>query len=268
VRRFTANPLLPAGAAASVLYLVFIGLPLAALVVRAASGEGLGRGISHPVVFQALRLSALTTSASMLLVAAVGTPLAWLLARRRSPILRLVGALVELPIVLPPVVAGVALLMAFGRRGLAGPPLEALGVTIPFTTAAVVLAEVFVAAPFYIRAARIGFSSVREGLEEVSLTLGMSPWQTFLRLTLPIARPALLGGLVLAWARAFSEFGATLMFAGNLPGRTQTLPLAIMDAMETDLPAALAMSLVAVAVAAAVLGLLAVTGQRDNRAAT
>jgi molybdate transport system permease protein len=150
--------------------------------------------------------------------------------------------MVELPIVLPPVVAGVAMLMAFGRQGLIGPALSELGIILPFTTTAVILAQIFVAAPFYIRASKLGFQSVDPDYENVSQTLGVSPWRTFWRLTLPMAAPSILTGVALAWARAISEFGATIMFAGNLTGETQTMPLAIMTAMESSLGAALALS--------------------------
>ena len=168
---------------------------------------------------------------------------------------------------LPPVVAGVAMLMAFGRQGILGPALAAAGITIPFTTAAVICAQVFVAAPFYIRAARIGFAAVDPAYEEVSQTLGVSPWATFWRLTLPVAWPSLATGLTLAWARAVSEFGATIMFAGNLTGRTQTMPLAIMTAMESGLDAALALAVLLLALAALSLGALAVLLRRRGTAA-
>jgi molybdate transport system permease protein len=134
------------------------------------------------------------------------------------------------------------MLMAFGRQGIIGPALTGLGVSIPFTTTAVVFAQIFVGAPFYIRAAKVGFQSVATDYEDISQTLGVSPWRTFWRTTLPLARPSILSGLALAWARAISEFGATIMFAGNLMGRTQTMPLAIMTAMESDLGTALALS--------------------------
>ena len=181
--------------------------------------------------------------------------------------LRVIDTFVELPIVLPPVVAGVAMLMAFGRNGLLGPALSAIGVTLPFTTAAVIFAQVFVAAPFYIRAARIGFAGVDPTYEEVSQTLGVSPWATFWRLTLPVAWPSLLTGLTLAWARAVSEFGATIMFAGNLTGRTQTMPLAIMTAMESSLGSALALAVLLLAMSALALAALSVLLRRTGSTA-
>ena len=250
--------LAPAGMAATVVYALFIGLPIVALLARASQQEGFLAGLTGALVLQALRLTVVTSVVSMVVVVVVGTPFALLLARRRSTALRVIDTFVELPIVLPPVVAGVAMLMAFGRNGLLGPALGALGVTLPFTTPAVIFAQVFVAAPFYIRAARIGFAGVDPTYEEVSQTLGVSPWATFWRLTLPVAWPSLLTGLTLAWARAVSEFGATIMFAGNLTGRTQTMPLAIMTAMESSLGSALALAVLLLAMSALALVALSV----------
>ena len=235
------------GLTAAALYLTFIGLPIVALLIRAFQQESLLDALSSDMALTALRLSLVTSTIAMLLLLLIGTPFAYLLARSNAPVLRLVDALVELPIVLPPVVAGVAMLMAFGRQGIIGSPLESIGVTLPFTTIAVVFAQLFVASPFYIRAARLGFQSVARDYEDVSQTLGVSPWWTFWRLTLPLAMPSLATGVALAWARALAEFGATLMFAGNLTGKTQTMPLAIMTAMETSLDAALALSVLLVA---------------------
>ena len=248
--------LAPAGAAATVLYVLFIGLPVIALLVRAGQQSGFLAGLSGDLVLQALRLTVLTSVISLAIVVVVGTPFALLLARRQSPLLRVIDTFVELPIVLPPVVAGVAMLMAFGRNGLLGPALSSVGISLPFTTAAVIFAQIFVAAPFYIRAARIGFAAVDPAYEEVSQTLGVSPGATFWRLTLPVAWPSLLTGLTLAWARAVSEFGATIMFAGNLTGRTQTMPLAIMTAMESSLGAALALAVLLLAMSALALAAL------------
>ena len=259
--------LAPAGVAATVVYVLFIGLPIVALLARAGQQEGFLSGLTGELVLQALRLTVITSVVSMVVVVVVGTPFALLLARRRSTVLRVIDTFVELPIVLPPVVAGVAMLMAFGRNGLLGPALGGLGVTLPFTTAAVIFAQVFVAAPFYIRAARIGFAGVDPTYEEVSQTLGVSPWATFWRLTLPVAWPSLLTGLTLAWARAVSEFGATIMFAGNLTGRTQTMPLAIMTAMESSLGSALALSVLLLAMSALALAALSVLLRRTGSTA-
>ena len=228
--------------AATALYVGFIGLPVAALLVRAAQQESFISSLTSDVALTALKLSLATSAVSTAIVVLVGTPFAYFLARSNSAFLRVVDSLVELPILLPPVVAGVAMLMAFGRRGIIGGALEDVGVTLPFTTAAVILAQMFVASPFYVRAAKIGFQSVARDYEDTSQTLGVSPWWTFWRLSLPMAGPSLLTGLTLAWARAMSEFGATIMFAGNLMGKTQTMPLAIMTTMESSLDKALALS--------------------------
>lgn len=235
------------GGAATILYVVFIGLPVLALLVRAAQQGGFLASLSSDLALAALRLSLITSLVAMTIILLVGTPLAYLLARSRSVPMRVVDSLIELPILLPPVVAGVAMLMAFGRNGVLGPALEAVGITLPFTTGAVIFAQMFVAAPFYIRSAKLGFQSVAREYEDISQTLGLSPWRTFWRLTLPLAGPAVFTGIALAWARALSEFGATLMFAGNLMGKTQTMPLAIMTAMESSLDTALALSVLLLA---------------------
>ncbi len=233
----------PAGATATGLYTLFIGLPILALLIKAAQQESFFGSITGEPVLLALRLSLVTSFISTLIVIVVGTPFARILARSNSWILRVVDHLVELPLVLPPVVSGVAMLLAFGRQGILGPTLSGLGISLPFTAAAVIFAQLFVAAPFYIRSAKLGFQSVEREYEDISQTLGVSPWNTFRRLTLPLAAPSLLTGIALAWARAISEFGATIMFAGNLTGKTQTMPLAIMSALETSLDTAVALSL-------------------------
>lgn len=233
--------------------LVFLTLPLAAVFLKVLPREGLWQAVRHPLVTEALRLSVLTSSCSLLVALVFGTPIAYLLARRRSRRAVLLDTLIDLPMVLPPTVAGVALLMAFGRRGVLGAWLDVVGVHISFTPVAVVMAQSFVGAPFYIRAARAGFQSVDQELERVAYTLGHSAFSTFLRVTIPLASPALLGGAVMAWARALGEFGATIMFAGNMSGRTQTMPLAIYTAMESDLTAALVLSALLVLVSFGVL---------------
>src|SRR5579884_1397596 len=210
--------LLPAG-----LLLLFIVVPLLALIWRAASAPDFWPALRSPLVLDALSLTALTSLLTLLAALLFGTPLAWLLARRDFPGRRVVETLTELPLVLPPVVAGLALLMAFGRRGLLGDELSALGVTIPFTTAAVVFAQLFVSVPFYVRGAMLGFRAVPEDVEDAAAIDGASPWVSFRHVSLPLALPGLASGAVLCWARAVSEFGATLMFAGNITGRTQTM---------------------------------------------
>ncbi|MGE3541270.1 MAG: ABC transporter permease [Candidatus Tectimicrobiota bacterium] len=231
----------------------FVLLPLLAIFLKVLPQETLWETLTEPLVTEALRLSLLTSSGSLCLAVLFGTPVAYLLARVPFRGKRLVETLIDLPMVLPPTVAGVALLMAFGRRGLLGPWLQAAGLHISFSTAAVVLAQSFVCLPFYIRAAQAGFSSVDPELERVAYTLGVSAWRTFLRVTVPLAFPALLSGGVMAWARALGEFGATIMFAGNLRGRTQTMPLAIYLAMEADLLAALVLAALLVLVSCSVL---------------
>ena len=235
------------------LILTFLVLPLAAVVLKVLSREGIWETLRQPLVTEALRLSVLTSLCSLLLALLLGTPIAYLLARSRFRGVVMLDSLIDLPMVLPPTVAGVALLMAFGRRGILGEWFDVVGVHISFTPVAVVLAQSFVSAPFYIRAARAGFQSVDQELERVANTLGHSSLSTFFRVTVPLAFPALLGGAVMAWARALGEFGATIMFAGNMIGRTQTMPLAIYTAMESDLTAALVLSLILITVSFGVL---------------
>ncbi len=252
------------GGGAGLLYVLFIGLPVVALLVRAAQQEDLWGAVTGDLALTALRLSIFTSVVSIVVVVLGGTPFAYLLARSNHWAARLLDGLVELPIVLPPVVAGVAMLMAFGRGGLIGGWLESSGLDISFTTTAVVFAQIFVAAPFYIRSARLGFQSVARDYEDVSQTLGVSPLQTFWRITVPLAAPAIITGLGLSWARALSEFGATMMFAGNLTGETQTMPLAIMTAMESSrgLDSALALSSVLLIVSIIALAALALASRR------
>ena len=239
--------------APGLLFALLVALPLAALVYRATASGDLLESLGKPIVRDALRLSLVTSSLTLLVVLCLGTPLAYVLARGRFPGRRLLDTLVDLPMVLPPVVAGVALLMAFGRSGVFGDELRVAGIELAFTTQAVILAQIFVSAPFYIRAAKVGFQAVDVQLEQIAYTLGASRLATFRRVVLPLALPAVLGGAVLCWARALSEFGATLLFAGNFRGRTQTLPLAIVTAMESDLTAALAIAVILLAAACVVL---------------
>ncbi len=227
---------------------VFLALPLLGLLTRAFGSGGLVDALSRPIVVEALRLSAFSTVVVLGLSLLLGSPLALLLARRRFRGIGLLDSLVDLPIVLPPAVAGLALLLTFGRRGLLGTPLSALGIELPFTTAAVILASLFVAAPFYVRAARSGFLAVPRELEEAARVEGASEWQVFRFVTMPVAAPALFGGAILCWARALGEFGATIMFAGQFLGRTQTMPLAIYAALESDVDAALGLSVLLLAI--------------------
>lgn len=226
--------------------LLFLILPLAAIVWRALPLQA--EGWLSDRTFDALRLSLCTATISALLAIAIGTPVAYVLAREEFFGKPLVDALIDVPMVLPPAVAGLALLMTFGRRGLLGPPLANVGIELPFTTVAVVMAQTFVAAPFYVRAAKAGFAAVDRGLEQMSALLGVSAARTFWRVTLPLAAPSLFGGALMTWARALGEFGATIMFAGNFQGRTQTMPLAIYIGLESSLDSALALSVILIGV--------------------
>ncbi len=229
-----------------------LGLPLAALAVRVPTAELIAR-LGDPIVLQALRLSLFTSVAATLVVAVLGLPVAYVLATRDFPGKRLLEVLIDLPMVLPPTVAGVGLLLAFGRNGLAGGALEAVGLSIPFTTLAVVIAQVFVAAPFFIAATRAGLSEVDPRYLDAAATLRSSPGRTLLWVMLPLAFPSLLAGAAMTWARALGEFGATITFAGNMPGVTQTMPLAVYIALQSDLDAAVAMSVLLLALSVAVL---------------
>jgi molybdate transport system permease protein len=239
-------------AVGAALLLALLTLPVLALVFRIAPGVLLAR-LRDPLVLDALRLSLLTSAASTVVVAALGLPAAYLLATRSFPGKRLVEVLIDLPLVLPPTVAGVALLAAFGRTGLAGGALQAAGITLPFTTLGVVVAQTFVAAPFFVDATRAGLAGVDRRLLDVAATLRSPPAHTFVRVMLPLALPSLLAGAAMSWARALGEFGATITFAGNLPGVTQTMPLAVYLALQSDLDAALALSVLLLAVSITVL---------------
>lgn len=234
-----------AAIAAAATLVLFLSIPLLAMIWRLLrDGEGVSPE-ALAILRQAMTLSLVTTAVTMALVILTGTPLAYLLARKTFPGSRLIDTLVDLPIVLPPAVAGIALLVAFGRNGLIGRWLATMGITIGFTTTAVVLAQLFVAAPFFVRAARSGFQRMNRELEEAAADLGASPARTLRTVTLPLALPSLMAGAVLAWARALGEFGATIMFAGSFPGVTQTMPLAIYARFGAgDLTSALVLSLV------------------------
>jgi molybdate transport system permease protein len=227
---------------------------VAVLVMRALAGGALVAALGDPVVLDALSLSLGTTAVSLVLTVALGAPLAYVLARRRFRGSALLETVVDLPIVLPPSVAGLALLLVFGRRGLVGSSLEVIGLTIPFTTIAVILAQVFVAAPFFVRSARAGFAAVDRDLEDAARVDGAAERQVFRWITVPLARSALAAGLVMSWARALGEFGATIMFAGNIAGRTQTLPLVVYGEFGAgDLDASIAAAAILVLAAFGVL---------------
>jgi molybdate transport system permease protein len=250
-RRAPVVLLVPAG-----LGLAFLVLPLAGLLIR-TPWTALPRRLAEPGVLTALRLSLQTATLATLLCLALGVPLAWLLARVEFPGRRLVRALVTVPLVLPPVVGGIALLLVFGRKGLLGAWLDTtFGITLPFTTTGVVFAEAFVAMPFLVIAVEGALRGADTRYEEAAATLGAGRWTTFTRVTLPLVAPGIAAGAVLCWARALGEFGATITFAGNYPGRTQTMPLAVYLALETDLQAAIVLSLILLTVSVAILASL------------
>ena len=231
-------------------------LPLAGLLIR-APWPTLPQRLTEPGVLAALRLSLLTATLATVVCLLLGVPLAWLLARSGLPGRRLIRALVTVPLVLPPVVGGVALLLVFGRRGPAGEWLDAtFGFSLPFTTAGVVVAEAFVAMPFLVIAVEGALRAADARYEEAAATLGASRWTAFRRVTLQLVAPGIAAGAVLCWARALGEFGATITFAGNFPGTTQTMPLAVYLALQQDPDAAIVLSLVLLVVSVATLLLL------------
>jgi molybdate transport system permease protein len=250
--RVPAALLLPA--VAGVLFLV---LPLVGLLARTPWAT-LPQRLAEPGVLAALRLSMLTATLATLLCVVLGVPLAWLLARVAFPGRRLVRALITVPLVLPPVVGGIALLLALGRRGLLGAWLDStFGITLPFTTAGVVIAESFVALPFLVIAVEGALRGADTRYEEAAATLGATRWTTFTHVTLPLVAPGIAAGAVLCWARALGEFGATITFAGNFPGITQTMPLAVYQTMESgDLEGAVVLSLILLTVSVTILAAL------------
>jgi molybdate transport system permease protein len=236
--------------------ILFLLLPLAGLLIRAPWGR-LGAALSGTDATQALTLSLWTATVSTAISMVIGVPLAWVLARSSFPGQRLLRALVTLPLVLPPVVGGVALLLAFSRTGIVGRYLDSwFGLTIPFTPLAVIMAETFVAMPFLIITVEGAFRSADQGFEEAAATLGAQRLTVFRRITLPMVAPSLGAGAVLCWARALGEFGATITFAGSFPGQTETMPIAVYYALENDPDAAIALSLVLLVVSVVVLASL------------
>jgi molybdate transport system permease protein len=240
-------------AAVGVLFLV---LPLVGLLIR-APWSAIGPALAEPAVGQALRLSLLSASLATVVSTVLGVPLAWVLARSQVRGRSVLRALVTVPLVLPPVVGGVALFLVLGREGIIGGWLDdTFGITIPFTTAAVVIAETFVAMPFLVISVEGALRAADARFEDVAATLGADRWTTFRRVTLPMVAPGVAAGAVLCWARALGEFGATITFAGNFPGTTQTMPLAVYLALQRDPEAAIVLSLVLLAVSLATLLLL------------
>jgi len=236
----------------SAVLLALFALPLLSLLSRSFGDEFFDHAFSEQGL-KALQLSLVTSSITTLIAALFGTPLAYLLARWKFKSKSWIELLIDLPIVLPPSVAGLALLIAFGRQGLFGSALSIFGISLPFTTAAVVLAQTFVAAPLYIRSARIGFTQIDMQLEEAAHVEGANHWQLFYEVMFPLAGRALLSGAILTWTRALGEFGATVLFAGNLEGVTQTMPMAIYLGFERNLGVALALSVVLIFVSVILL---------------
>ncbi len=257
--RLPAAPLVVAGLA----MILLLCLPTLVLLARAANPTLIDTLLGSTVT-EALRLSLLTTGLSLLLTVLLGTPVAYLLARYPFPGRALLDALIDLPLVLPPVVAGVGLLLLFGRRGLLGGLLTDLGIQLTFTTTAVVLAQLFVASPLYIRAMKAGFGQTPSHLEAVAVTLHASRWRTFWRVSLPLARSSMIEGCVLAWTRALGEFGATIVVAGSLAGRTRTMPLAIYATLERDFDAAVVLSAILAITAFGLLLLFRLTVERGR----
>ena len=244
---------LPAALAApAAIGLLFLLLPLVGLLVR-APWRGLPHLLSETAVGEALKLSLICATSASALSVVLGVPLAWVVARLQFPGRGLLRSLLTLPLVLPPVVGGVALLYAFGRKGVFGPTLSVLHIDLSFTTLGVIAAETFVAMPFLIVTVEGALASSDLRYEEAASTLGASAWTTFRRVTVPLIGPSVGAGAVLTFARALGEFGATITFAGNLPGTTQTLPLATYIALETDPQAAIALALLLLAVSITVL---------------
>jgi molybdate transport system permease protein len=231
---------------------LFFLLPLIALLVR-ADWRSAAADLTTPEALTALRLSLVVSVTATALAVALGVPLAWVYARVAFPGRDVLRALTTVPMILPPVVGGVALLFAFGRRGLLGPALDAVGIRIPFTTSAAVLAATFVSMPFLVLTVEAGLRSMDRRYEEAARTLGAGRWTVLRRVTLPLVGPSLFAGAAVCWARALGEFGATITFAGNLPGTTQTLPLAVYVALETRPELAVTLSLLMLAVSLAVL---------------
>ncbi len=241
-----SHPLIPFGYfilffMCSLLIVCFLCLPIAGLFTS-ISIDNVYAAVLNPHFGQSLALSLLTSIISICLIVGLGTPLAYMMARTEFKGKPILDVLIDLPIVVPPSVAGIGLILAFGRRGMIGSYLDDMGITISFTTAAVVIAQVFIAAPFYIRAARQGFAGESSDIEAMARSLGATWWNSFTQITLPMAKPHLISGILTSWARALGEFGATIMFAGNFIGKTETLPLAIYSVMNENLGVAIVLA--------------------------
>ena len=248
-----------------ILLFLYLALPLLALFLKTTPEEIL-LTLTEPVVIQSLTLSLITTIITTIVLVIIGTPVAFIQSRYPYPGKKIVDTFIDLPLVLPPAVAGLALLLLWGRMGLLGKYLAVFGFTIPFTTLAVVMSQFFVASPLYIRQARSLFSQLEKGYEEVASTLGAGPFRVFCTITLPLCSFGLISGAIMAFARALGEFGATIMFAGNLPGVTQTMPLAIYTAMQKDMNAAVTISLLLVGISLIVMLMVRILSGEDKNA--
>jgi len=237
------------------LTVLFFVLPPLALIIRAVQNP-LTENLNNSGIFQAIVLSLFTTTVSAVVVILLGTPLAYALSRFKIPFRRGVVLFVQLPIVLPPAVAGLALLLTFGRRGVIGQYLAEIGLQIPFSVWAVIIAQIFVGAPFYIRAAQNGFSTIPMEIRDAARVDGADGFSLFFNIDVPLAWRSLTIGLTLSWTRALGEFGATILFAGSLAGRTQTMPLLVYNALERDLDVAIWMGLILIGIAVGILGFL------------
>ena len=240
-----------------IIYISFILLPIAILLFNAFSNNNLINALNNPIVTSALFLSLITSLIAITIVIVIGIPVAHIITKSNSRFIKYVDYTIELPIILPPVVVGFAMLMTFGRNGPVGKYLMDFGVSIPFTTIAVILAQIFVAFPFFLRSVRLGLSNINTDFEDIGSSLGLNPLKRFFYINLPLAWKSIINGAALGWARAISEFGATLVFAGNLTGETQTMPLAIISTMESDFELGITLSAILILISTLVLILLA-----------
>ena len=240
-----------------IIYISFILLPIGILLFNAFSNNNLINALNNPIVTSALFLSLITSLIAITIVIVIGIPVAHIITKSNSRFIKYVDYTIELPIILPPVVVGFAMLMTFGRNGPVGKYLMDFGVSIPFTTIAVILAQIFVAFPFFLRSVRLGLSNINTDFENIGSSLGLNPLKRFFYINLPLAWKSIINGAALGWARAISEFGATLVFAGNLTGETQTMPLAIISTMESDFELGITLSAILILISTLVLILLA-----------
>jgi molybdate transport system permease protein len=243
--------------------LLFVALPILSMFLKISPDTFISE-LNNKVVTDALKLSFITSISSAIIIVIIGTPIAYVNARYKYPLKELIDTIIDLPVVTPPAVAGIALLLAFGRMGIVGHYLNMVGISVGFTTIAVVMAQTFVASPFYIRQARNSFEDVDVIYEEAARTLGASSVATFFFVTVPIALNGLISGLIMSWARAMGEFGATILFAGSLQGVTQTMPLAIYTEMYSDLNVAIALSIILVIISFIVIAAVKILTRRAN----